>query len=565
MGDRSEPREKIAAAFQGGGAKAIAYAGALLALEEQGYAVGAAAGTSAGSIVATLVAAGLTAQEIRGTIPTLLGLVQKHRTDVLLSSNPDPRYLGEYSLEGVRIELERILRDRIGKTGDSSDVTFSELFTATKVELNILATVAPGAPAVFSVYASPDCQVSHAVAASCAIPIVMNPQLLQTHAAPERDSLASPDGVVAADVAGAGLDPLNFVHPLAHVANVAMDALDPTGVVRIGQALVVDGGLWANYPGLCFDDPSFRYFYGAPTLDLPTVGFSIDTNPDPSDHIRTTPLARGKQKIVRALLGLLKWLILNPALLMLATVGLLGWSTYRALFLWSVPLSEVSWGSVAARVLESVGWLLLSVLVFAVCSVGRHLRPLGIAWQTIVAGLTSTTLKVPEWVGAHPLSRLILVPASRNLIATTDFNPTIETINTLVERARARVSEELTILPLNVPHQGRRKPTGASVRFSDITDGDYQTDGALLKDLLGMSVRETPLSAALHEALRQADDFTLVRNRAGELWSDPEVVKDWMTAPNALLRGSSPVEVVRLRGADEVIAVLDPLGSGGVA
>jgi NTE family protein len=51
--------------FSGGGVKGFAFAGALKVLEETGYKFKRTAGTSAGSIVAALVAAGYTAQELK--------------------------------------------------------------------------------------------------------------------------------------------------------------------------------------------------------------------------------------------------------------------------------------------------------------------------------------------------------------------------------------------------------------------------------------------------------------------------------------------------------------------
>src|ERR1044071_3130143 len=50
--------------FEGGGAKGIAYAGALLALQEKRCWFRAVAGASAGAITAALIASGLTPEEI---------------------------------------------------------------------------------------------------------------------------------------------------------------------------------------------------------------------------------------------------------------------------------------------------------------------------------------------------------------------------------------------------------------------------------------------------------------------------------------------------------------------
>ena len=57
--------ERIAGVFEGGGAKGIAYAGALEELEAQGVSFGAVAGASAGAITAALIAAGCGAADLR--------------------------------------------------------------------------------------------------------------------------------------------------------------------------------------------------------------------------------------------------------------------------------------------------------------------------------------------------------------------------------------------------------------------------------------------------------------------------------------------------------------------
>src|SRR5690554_3733566 len=59
------------AVFQGGGVKAIGLVGALTVAEQRGYRWKRLAGTSAGAIIASLVAAGYTAEEIRRVIEEL--------------------------------------------------------------------------------------------------------------------------------------------------------------------------------------------------------------------------------------------------------------------------------------------------------------------------------------------------------------------------------------------------------------------------------------------------------------------------------------------------------------
>jgi Predicted esterase of the alpha-beta hydrolase superfamily len=56
--------DKALLIFQGGGAKGIVHVGALLAIEQMNLGVRGVAGTSAGSIVAALVAAGFSGDDL---------------------------------------------------------------------------------------------------------------------------------------------------------------------------------------------------------------------------------------------------------------------------------------------------------------------------------------------------------------------------------------------------------------------------------------------------------------------------------------------------------------------
>ena len=55
--------------FMGGGAKLIAYAGALRATRERDIWFGGVAGSSAGAIVASLIASGMQPDELQAAIP----------------------------------------------------------------------------------------------------------------------------------------------------------------------------------------------------------------------------------------------------------------------------------------------------------------------------------------------------------------------------------------------------------------------------------------------------------------------------------------------------------------
>lgn len=59
---------EFALVFEGGGAKGVAYIGALRAIEQRRLRIGATAGASAGAITATLVAAGFSASRLESEL-----------------------------------------------------------------------------------------------------------------------------------------------------------------------------------------------------------------------------------------------------------------------------------------------------------------------------------------------------------------------------------------------------------------------------------------------------------------------------------------------------------------
>ena len=197
--------------FKGGGAKGVAYAGALHAVRERGLWFKSVAGASAGAVTATLIASGMGPDEVQLAVPLAL---QSARASWIrrLTSAALGRRSSIYESHGIRDWLDATLRTRIKKTA-AGPVTFAELHAATGIELYVLAMdLANSHPMVFSRRTTPDVDVAGAVAASSAIP--------------------------GAFPAGRGV----FMSP-AHGATV--------------HALV-DGGTWANYPSFVFQDRSFR-------------------------------------------------------------------------------------------------------------------------------------------------------------------------------------------------------------------------------------------------------------------------------------------------------------------
>lgn len=207
--------------FKGGGAKGIAYAGALTAMRERGLWFRSVAGASAGAITAALIAAGMQPDELEAAVPEGLAATRApklqrigkaiigHATSVFESS-------------GLRSWLDTTLAARIGKT-DGSPVTFAELYAATGIELYVVAMdLSNGLPVVFCRRTTPLVEVAGAVTSSSAIPGAFPPG---------RGVFSSPaDGAV--------------VHQF------------------------VDGGTWANYPSFVFQDRSFRAWLRAATQAL---------------------------------------------------------------------------------------------------------------------------------------------------------------------------------------------------------------------------------------------------------------------------------------------------------
>ncbi len=207
----SAPVRYVNGVFKGGGAKGIAYAGALTAMRARGLWFHSVAGASAGAITASLIAAGLGPDELAAAVPEGLKAMK--------SSIPErigKAVIGHassvFESRGLRAWLDATLARCIGAT-DAAPVTFEALFAAKGIELYVVAMdLSSGLPIVFCRRTTPTVEVAGAVAASSAIPGAFPPG---------RGVFHSPDdGAV--------------VHQF------------------------VDGGTWANYPSFIFQDRSFR-------------------------------------------------------------------------------------------------------------------------------------------------------------------------------------------------------------------------------------------------------------------------------------------------------------------
>jgi predicted acylesterase/phospholipase RssA len=286
--------------FKGGGAKGIAYGGALTACDRVGVWFGSVAGASAGAITASAIAAGLSPRDIIDA--TSDGLKTLKRQRIRLALGISEAY---YDSQGLTDWLEGLLRPHTDDP-DGVPVTFESLYRATNIVLYVVALdLHTGSPTIFSGHTTPECPVAQAVAASSAIPA------------------AFPSG--------------RALH--LHGAKYSVHRL-------------VDGGAWANYPMFVFRDTSFRACLRSLGADAkaqdredrrPTIGFVLGSKPMPLSTIPTTILktrkaaSEGDLGTLRSSGSPVGWLIgitlSSRALRIIVAVALIvaGWSTLKSL------------------------------------------------------------------------------------------------------------------------------------------------------------------------------------------------------------------------------------------
>jgi NTE family protein len=216
----------IFAIFEGGGAKGVAHVGAMKAAEENDFAFAAVAGSSAGAVVATLIAAGFTADQIfnpdkpennilrqYGKKPIdFFGKAKWQRFKRLREGDLarwllDPRCWrvckhivrnrGYFSTNEIREFVNQVLRHKLEElygaySNYASDwkvpdrITFRDLdytiFAGDLVPLKIVATnLRTGGLEVFERDLTPDVEIADAVAASIAIPVVFKPVMMRSN------------------------------------------------------------------------------------------------------------------------------------------------------------------------------------------------------------------------------------------------------------------------------------------------------------------------------------------------------------------------------------------------
>lgn len=226
---------RVAGVFEGGGAKGVAYVGALNAVQEAGCWFNAVAGASAGALTALIIAAGLAPEEIEDiTVKLLRGIKSKNVLGSLWNLSNGRGY---YPQKKLRQELDQMIRAQVQKYSgvnlSGKEVTFKDLYAATEIELNIVcADVSQNRIRLFNHHKTPKCEVVDIAMASSAIPIAFKSFDLRV---PAKDK--------------------GYWHTL------------------------VDGGVSSNFPIFVFKDRAFRKYIQHPDADPPEkiIGFLLKT------------------------------------------------------------------------------------------------------------------------------------------------------------------------------------------------------------------------------------------------------------------------------------------------
>ena len=217
--------------FKGGGAKGAIYPGAIRALEDAGIMphIKRFAGASAGALVAALLAAGLTSEQLYVEIATtdLYRLVLDQDSRVR-KMNDLFRKFGMNPGNALYKHLGVLFHKYLGH----ADVTFQELYDAFGVELAVAVTnISRAAVELLHVKTAPNYPIRKAIRMSMSLPVALHPC---------RDS--NIHSVVAEDVS-----------QLARELKVATGTDHGLADTPETTEYYVDGGVLNNYPIDCFD------------------------------------------------------------------------------------------------------------------------------------------------------------------------------------------------------------------------------------------------------------------------------------------------------------------------
>lgn len=465
-----DPFRLLNGVFKGGGARGVAYAGALEATARNRVWFHAVAGASAGAITASLVATGIR--------PGDLGALTKDGLRSAISLAIHRPSLGSIlSTRRLRNWLESSLRKQLRGTEEGDDVTFEEIVVATGISLYVVVMdLATRQPLVLCNELSPELTVSDAVVASCAIPGVLS--------------------------AGRAIQ-----------------------VTRAGAAVhqMIDGGAWANYPAFVFRDPDFRTW-----LRQHASRSSCDQNrlrPDDEPramlgYVLDDPVPMAPARIQRFLShgALDPDFGLGPAgtsgkavsYALSASVGVAGRVLLLAVLVtWSFvtvgalpELARVTdvWGMrhlplIARSVpLLILGVALLAALVvvgmmFIVLVAGGNIL-IRTVFPSIFAALSPATT-VPPWTGSDPRDLVVMVPASG--LKTLSFFASDKKRQLAIDQATHRVEpviaawlrgdriDQQSVGPIENPARGiEGRPRIAPMLFGGLVLAVFLTTGVAL-------------------------------------------------------------------------------------
>ncbi|MEC0176365.1 patatin-like phospholipase family protein [Paenibacillus favisporus] len=238
----------VNAVFEGGGVKGISLAGAVKAAEQAGVVFNRVAGTSSGSIVAALLAAGFSADEMSEIVKTTPFESFLHRAPIFSTKviGPAARLLlkkGLYSGEALEVWIHHILAAKGVKT--FADIPQGKLMIIASDITNGRILVLPedlgklGAnPSRFA--------VSKAIRMSTSIPYFFDPVMLR--------------------MTGEAARGKSFVDQFV---------------------CIVDGGLLSNFPLWLFDDAA----EGAGQKPVPTIGFQMVGRMTNKPHLIRGPIS----------------------------------------------------------------------------------------------------------------------------------------------------------------------------------------------------------------------------------------------------------------------------------
>lgn len=430
-----EGRPLLNGVFKGGGARGVAYAGALVEVEARGHWFGAVAGASAGAITASLVAAGahpdrlgtLTNEALRSIGSSTFGRKAWHTVKMAVGVRDSV-----FTSGGLADWLAATLRDASGVRGS---VTFEALYIATSIDLFIVTLdLVTRTPLVFNHRSTPRASVPEAVVASCAIPGAFNPG---------RAVVDGPHGSVV-------------VHRL------------------------VDGGAWANYPDFIFRDPSFFAWLTlavdeaerdacrselAEMAERTTIGFLLGSAPQraplpvatmvgahakvPAGYdlgiMRTT--GKAAEYLVSRVLGTRALRVLVLIAILIWGVGALGGLTRftRLASSFSASLPAGVHVVIVLFLPLVVLFVLLMVLTTSVVVLGagraltESVIPAGRAALGVATG-------VAPWAGVDARDHVVVIDAVG--VKTTDFGLSQSRQQAVIKEARSQASDQLDrILP----------------------------------------------------------------------------------------------------------------------